>query len=99
MLIYRVEDITMSKPKSSNHQLDDMHRIPASFTKDMMEWLDKVARDAKFSGGASLRITQILRALVKAGMKLDVDVSGVKDEEELLDRIIAAIQKKGKKKR
>ena len=70
---------------------EDIHRIPAAFTKDMMIWLDNITRDAKFSGGAALRITQILRALVCAGMWLDVDVKGVKDEHELFERIKTAI--------
>ena len=73
---------------------EEMHRIPAAFTKDMMAWLDAMTRDAKFSGGAALRITQILRALVRAGMWLDIDVKGVRDEMELFERIKAAVIKK-----
>ncbi len=73
---------------------EEMHRIPAAFTKDMMAWLDETTREAKFSGGAALRITQILRALVRVGMWLDIDMKGVKDEDELLDRIQTAVIKK-----
>lgn len=73
---------------------EEMHRIPAAFTRDMMRWLDELAREAKFSGGAALRITQILRALVRVAMWLDLDVKGVKDEEELVRRIKTAVAKK-----
>lgn len=75
---------------------EGMHRIPAAFTKDMMAWLDEMTREAKFSGGAALRITQILRALVRIGMWLDIDIKGVKDEKELFDRIQTAVIKKRK---
>ena len=70
---------------------EEMHRIPAAFTRDMMAWLDEIARDAKFSGGAALRITQILRALVRVAMWLDIDVQGVKDEDELYARVRNAV--------
>jgi hypothetical protein len=71
-----------------------MHRIPAAFTKDMMTWLDELTREAKFSGGTALRITQILRALVRIGMWLNIDVKGVRDEGELFERIKAEILRK-----
>ncbi len=71
-----------------------MHRIPAAFNKETMEWLDQLTREAKFSGGASLRTTQILRALVRTGMWLNFDVKGVADEDELFERIKDSVIKK-----
>lgn len=73
---------------------EEMHRIPAAFNKETMEWLDELTREAKFSGGSALRITQILRALVRVGMWLDIDVKGVSGEEELFERIRASVLKK-----
>lgn len=73
---------------------EEMHRIPAAFNKEMMVWLDDLTRDAKFSGGAALRITQILRSLVRVGMWLDVDVEGVKNEDELFERFKSSVLKK-----
>ncbi|MEP0814817.1 MAG: hypothetical protein HRF49_09175 [bacterium] len=76
---------------------EDMHRIPAAFTRDMMAWLDACAREAKFTQGSALRATQILRALVKLGMWLNPDVKGVRDEYEFEERLRAAVlKKKGK---
>ncbi|MCD6119843.1 hypothetical protein J7K50_08420 [bacterium] len=73
---------------------EEMHRIPAAFTRDMMEWLAELSRDAKFTGGSALRTTQILRALVRAGMWVGIDVKGVRSEDELFERIKAGILKK-----
>lgn len=78
---------------------EEMHRIPAAFNKETMEWLGRLTREAKFSGGASLRTTQILRALARAGMWLDFDVRGVANEDELFERIKESVIKKRKTNR
>ena len=49
--------------------------------------------DARAAGGYKLPKTMIMRALVRLLMSLDVDPSGVKTEDELLERIGRATKK------
>ncbi len=56
--------------------------------------LQELGNDARATGGYKLPKTMIMRALVRLLMKLDVDPSGVKTEEELLERILQATKKR-----
>ncbi len=56
-------------------------------------WLQDLGVLCKSSGGKKLRKTTIIRAVIRALMRLDtLDVSGVGDEDELRDRIVEAIR-------
>jgi len=63
--------------------------------------LDRVISDigpATWSkGGSKLPKTVILRALIRLLMELDIDVAGIKTEEDFLARLRQAILKYGKK--
>ncbi len=70
-----------------------LFRVPISITKSMDSWLQELSSRMKASGGYKLPKSYILRALLSAVMKLKgIDVSGVKTEEELADRILDAIK-------
>ena len=89
-----------------------MARLPGSKTGEKKERyfrinltlpieLDRVISDigpATWSkGGGKLPKTVILRALIRLLMELDIDVTGVKTEEEFLQRLRKAISEyKGK---
>jgi hypothetical protein len=64
--------------------------------------LDKVLSDLGPTtwarGGSKLPKTVIMRALVRLLMELDIDVSGVKTEEEFLERLRQSISNYKKKK-
>lgn len=70
-----------------------LFRVPISISKETEAWLQKLSAGMKSSGGYKLPKTYIIRALLDAAMKLDIDVTGVKTEEELKKRIVAAIKK------
>lgn len=47
----------------------------------------------KKNGGYKLPRSYIIRALINVGMKLDIDVKGVKTEKDLEERIIKGCKK------
>jgi hypothetical protein len=65
-------------------------RVPITMPAEMFSYLESVSIKSKMTGGHKLANTEIVRACVMAMMDLDVDVDGVRDEEELKNRIIAA---------
>lgn len=71
-----------------------LFRVPIAISKEMDAWLQKLSSDMKASRGYKLPKSYIIRALLDAAMTLDMDVSGVKTEEELARRITMAIKKK-----
>lgn len=73
----------MTKPSKEN-----IFRVPITIPEEMFDYLTKLAIRAKVTGDRKLAITEIVRAIVSAClMESDVDFSGVKDEEELKERI------------
>lgn len=68
-------------PKSS------YFRLNLTIPDELDAKLTELGHKARQNGGARLRKTEILRALVRLLLELPVDVRGVKDEEELLDRL------------
>ncbi|MBE0448764.1 MAG: hypothetical protein IBX64_11835 [Actinobacteria bacterium] len=69
---------------------EDYLRVPITMPEEMFTYLETVSVKSKVSGGRKLANTAIVRACVMAMMDLEVDVNGVKDEEELRDRILQA---------
>jgi len=70
-----------------------LFRVPISITKGMDEWLQGMSSRMKASGGYKLPKSYIIRALLSSIMKVrGIDVSGVKTEDELADRILKAIK-------
>ena len=55
-------------------------------------YLENLASTAKFSGGKKLSKTKLIEAMVRAFRTTDLDVRGVKDDEELRKRVIAQLR-------
>lgn len=70
-------------------------RINLTLPDALDRFLEEVGIEAKAGGGYKLPKTMILRALVRLMAELDVDVDGVRTEEELLDRLVAAVKRRG----
>lgn len=68
-------------------------RLPLTLSEELISWLDEIALKAKASGGHKLTRTSAIRACFTAIMELNVDVGGVKNEEELKSRIMEAYLK------
>jgi hypothetical protein len=61
-------------------------------SKRQICFLEDISKNCRFSGGRKLRRTSIIRAFLKAGSKLDIDVSNVKSERELKERFIVSFR-------
>ncbi len=68
-------------------------RVPVTMPEDMFAYLEEMSLRAKVTKGRKLPNTAIVRAAVSAIMEMDVDFSGVMDEDELRDRIMEAKSK------
>lgn len=55
-------------------------------------YLETLASAAKFSGGKKLSKTKLIEAMVRAFSTTQLDVRGVKTDEELLARVIAQLR-------
>jgi hypothetical protein len=56
-------------------------------------YLEGLSSTAKFSGGRKISKTKLIEAMVKAFRRSNLDVSGVRTDEELLKRVIAQMRK------
>ena len=70
----------------------NVFRMPVTVPEEVMLYLEKLSLRAKATGGKKLSNTMITRATLKALMETDLDVSGVKTEEELTERIKQAFK-------
>ena len=68
-------------------------RVNLTLPDELDRVLQELGNDARATGGYKLPKTMIMRSLVRLLMALDVDPSGVKTEDELLERILQAIKK------
>jgi hypothetical protein len=55
-------------------------------------YLEHLASTAKFSGGRKLSKTKLIEAMVRAFRTTQLDVRGVKTDEELFQRVIAQLR-------
>ena len=63
-------------------------------TKKQVCFLDKLISRARYSTGKKFTRSQVVSALFSATKKLDIDVTGLKNENELSMEILAACRKK-----
>ena len=68
-------------------------RVNLTLPDELDRVLQELGNDARATGGYKLPKTMIMRALVRLLMTLDVDPSGIKTEDELLQRLVQAISK------
>ena len=59
-------------------------------TKKQIEFLDKMSKCCRYSGGRKLSKAAIIRALISVAKELDINVEMVKSEEHLKDRLVGA---------
>ena len=69
-------------------------KVHVPMDKELIKWLENVGIEAKESGGFKLAKSVIIRACIRAVMSLPpIDLSGVKDENELAKRIVKAMKR------
>lgn len=69
-----------------------MGRVVAFLTREEVDFLDKLAKDALFSTGHKLTRTDIIRAMVDAARAREVDAQGVHSKCELEQRLLALMR-------
>jgi len=79
-------------PRFRSEVPKNLFRVPISITKDMEAWLQDLSNRMKSTGGYKLPKSYIIRALLDAVRRLKIDVSEVKTEDELSERILEAIR-------
>ena len=80
--------------KASAKQIE-VTRIKLSVFLSRQEdaYLENLASTAKFTGGKKLSKTKLIEAMVRAFSTANLDVRGVKTDEELLIRVSAHLRK------
>jgi hypothetical protein len=71
----------------------DYFRIPITMPSGMVSFLENMGIECKKSGGHKIANTMIVRCALKLLMDMNIDISGVKSEEELEKRIKKAAKK------
>ncbi len=69
-----------------------MIKLSVFLRRDEDAYLESLASTAKFSGGKKLSKTRLIEAMVRALRTTNLDVRGVKTDEELLKRVIAQLR-------
>ena len=81
----------MSDTQISDVPKSEYIRVNLTLPDELDRVLQQLGNDARSTGGYKIPKTMIMRALVRLLMTLDVDPSGIKTEDELLERIQKAI--------
>ncbi len=78
---------------NSHNDVSNFHarRVIASLTRDQVDYLDKIGKDAQFSAGNKLSRTQILAAMVNVLRRLNLTGKGVTTAEQFEQRILDAM--------
>jgi len=71
----------------------EVFKVHVPMDKELTKYLENLGIDARASGGFRIPKTSIIKACIRAVMELNVDVEGVKTEEDLVKRIRQAIKK------
>ena len=69
-----------------------MIKLSVFLNREEDAYLENLASTAKFSGGKKLSKTRLIEAMVRAFQKTELDVRGVKDNQELLNRVNAQLR-------
>jgi hypothetical protein len=84
----------MGDAHDSNDSKSNYIRVNLTLPDELDRVLQELGNDARATGGYKIPKTMIMRALVRLLMRLDVDPSGIKTEDELLERLVQAIGKR-----
>lgn len=76
-----------SLTKKSSRPKSEYFRLNLTLPHELDAELAKIGYRARSTGGMKLRKTEILRALIRLLLELEIDVDGVKDEDEFLIRL------------
>lgn len=79
--------------RKTPHAEENTIKLSVFLSQEEYAYLEKLASTAKFSGGKKLSKNKIIGAMVKAFRTSQLDVRGVKNEGDLLKRVIEQLRK------
>jgi len=68
-------------------------RVVAFLTREQIDFIDKIGKDALFSTGKKLSRTEIIQAMVETMRKLDISGTGIHSIDELEKRMLDLAKK------
>ena len=68
------------------------HRVITFLTREELDFLDKLGKDALFSVGVKLSRSKIISAVVNVIRKLNIDACGLSSKKELERRIVEVMK-------
>ncbi|MBL7084976.1 MAG: hypothetical protein ISS43_02570 [Candidatus Omnitrophica bacterium] len=87
--------------RKANNPNGNAHRVITFLTREELDFLDKIGKDALFSAGSKLSRSKIISAIVNVVRKLGIDGRGLSSKKELEEKIAKAMKdttnKSGKK--
>ena len=69
-----------------------MIKLSVFLNREEDAYLENLSSTAKFSGGKKLSKTRLIETMVRAFRKTNLDVRGVKDDQELFNRVSAQLR-------
>ncbi len=66
-------------------------RVVTFLRREEIDFLDKLGKDALFYNGIKIPRTKIIQLMVDILSKTNIDVRGIRTEQELKERILGAI--------
>ena len=78
--------------EANNHNNNNAHRVITFLTREELDFIDKIGKDALFSAGSKLSRSKIISAIINVMRKVQIDGCGLNSKEELEARIIKAIK-------
>jgi len=67
---------------------EKLQRVIAFLNREEVDYLDKIGKDAFFTKGTKLSRIKIIRAMIEAIRKLQIDGVNIKTEEDLKNEIL-----------
>lgn len=83
----------IKKPNNAN---GNAHRVITFLTRDELDFVDKIGKDALFSAGTRLSRSKIISAIVNVIRKIGIDGAGLRCKKDLEDRVIKATKNSSK---
>jgi hypothetical protein len=73
--------------------MDTQEWTTVALNKKQLCFLDNISKKSKFSGGRKFSRTAVMRAILEASKRLNIDVRGLKTEGDFKEKVIISYKK------
>ncbi|MDP2935882.1 MAG: hypothetical protein Q8O86_05265 [Dehalococcoidia bacterium] len=82
-------------PETESDESKPATRQSAIFLEEQqLDWLEDRCREARKNGGRAIRKAAIIRGLLDVAMESSIDLKGVRDQDDLMERIRRGLRAK-----